>query len=76
MRTTIRIDDDVLAAARSIANAEGSKIGEVVSRLLRRALAPDAVEVNERGFPVFSVSPDARPITVEMVRDALDEESR
>ncbi|MDR0592760.1 MAG: hypothetical protein LBG60_05790 [Bifidobacteriaceae bacterium] len=44
MRTTLSIDDDVLAAARDIARAEGSAIGSVLSRLARRALAGNAAD--------------------------------
>ena len=39
MRTTIDIDDDLLAAAREIAQRERVSAGQVVSRLLRAALA-------------------------------------
>jgi hypothetical protein len=38
MRTTIDIDDDVLAAARDLARAEGRTMGQVISDLARRAL--------------------------------------
>jgi len=38
MRTTIDIDDDLLAAASELARREGRTAGEVVSRLLRRSL--------------------------------------
>ena len=38
MRTTIDIDDDLLAAAKELARREGRTAGEVVSRLLRRSL--------------------------------------
>jgi Arc/MetJ family transcription regulator len=38
MRTTLDIDEDLLAAAKELARREGSTAGAVVSRLLRRAL--------------------------------------
>lgn len=38
MRTTIDIDDDLLAATKELARREGRTAGEVVSRLLRRSL--------------------------------------
>jgi 2-iminoacetate synthase ThiH len=40
VRTTLRIHDDVLEAARYIANNEGMGVGDVVSRLARRGLEP------------------------------------
>jgi hypothetical protein len=39
MRTTLDLDDDVLAAARSIAAARKQTMGKVVSDLVRRSLA-------------------------------------
>lgn len=38
MRTTLDIDDDLLAAAKEIARRERATAGAVVSRLLRRSL--------------------------------------
>jgi hypothetical protein len=46
MRTTLDIEDDVLAAAKELARLQGTSAGAMVSRLLRAALsgrpAPDA----------------------------------
>lgn len=48
MRTTLNLDDDVLAAVRERARREGRSVGEVLSDLARQALvgrespAPDA----------------------------------
>jgi hypothetical protein len=38
MRTTLDIDDDVLEAAKELADAEKKTAGQVLSRLARRAL--------------------------------------
>lgn len=38
MRTTLDIDDDILAAARDLAKAEGKTMGEIISDLARKAL--------------------------------------
>lgn len=73
MRTTLRIDDDVLEAAKSLARSSEKTVGEVISELARRGLAPVPQSESEEGFPVFSVPAEARPITPEMVRRALDE---
>ena len=42
MRTTLDIDDDVLAAAKELAKAQKSTAGEVISGLARKALTQDA----------------------------------
>lgn len=73
MRTTLDIDDDVIAAARELARDEGTSIGAVVSDLARRGLAPARV-AREHGRPVIRAPAGAPPITPEMVRRALDED--
>ena len=41
MRTTIDLENDVLAAAKEIARMENTAVGKVISRLVRQALAGD-----------------------------------
>lgn len=48
MRTTIDIDDDLLAAAQEIARRERTSAGRVVSRMLRTALAGPAASTPKR----------------------------
>jgi hypothetical protein len=74
MRTTLDIDDDVLAAARSIARDHGRSIGAVVSELARQGLHPSRPSATERrGVPLFRVSPDSPIVTDDDVKRALDE---
>lgn len=40
MRTTIRLDDDVAAAAQRLSRAEHISLGEAVNRLARAGLRP------------------------------------
>jgi hypothetical protein len=70
MRTTLTIDDDVYAAARSIAKSENKPIGLVISMLVRKGLAPQINYATDAGFPMFFVAENAPPITLEMVRQA------
>lgn len=42
MRTTLDIEDDVLAAAKELARLQGTTAGQMVSRLLRAALCGTA----------------------------------
>ena len=77
MRTTLTIDDDLIAAARSLAQAKSESLGKAISDLARRGLtATPRFRRNPHvsGFPVFSVPTGARPITLEDVRRAEDEE--
>ncbi len=74
MRTTLNIDDDVYQAAKSIAEAEGRTVGDVLSSLARRALAPRRYEMGDEGIPSFVVSENISPLTMHMVKEALEEE--
>ncbi len=51
LRTTLQIDDDVLEAARCIADDERVSVGEVLSRLARRGLEPRPGEPAWARFP-------------------------
>ena len=73
MRTTLEIDDDVLAAARELAHSRGRSIGAIVSALARAGLRPTSVEIVD-GLPVIKAHEGAALITSEMVRRALDDE--
>lgn len=75
MRTTVEIEDDVLSAARSLAQAERRSLGAVLSRLARAGLRSTVdTAAGSGGFPVFDVAPGGRPITSETVRAAQDGE--
>jgi hypothetical protein len=73
MRTTLKIDNDVLQAARSLASAQDKTVGEVISDLARRGLAPQIPRKIDRKFPVFDVSDEAAVLTSELVQLALDD---
>ena len=73
MRTTLTLDDDVAAAARSLARQQDRSLGDVISELVRRGLEPRQGFAERSGFPVFEVAPGAPPITSEMVAKALED---
>ena len=75
MRTTLTIDDDLLAAAKSLARAKSKSVGQVLSDWARRGLnATSRVDAaGKNGFPVFRVPKGARPITLEDVKRSEDE---
>lgn len=73
VRTTLEIDDDLIAAAKELAGIEGRSIGSVVSDLIRKGLTPAKVD-SENGIPVIRVPAGSPPITPEMVRRGLDED--
>ncbi len=75
MRTTLTIDDDLLAAAKSIARSRSLPLGRVFSDLARRGLsATNRIDDSDDcDFPVFRVPPNAQTITLEDVQKAEDE---
>lgn len=72
MRTTLDIDDDVVAAARELAAGERRSLGSVISELARRGLTPARI-ATEGDLPVIRVPPGTPAMTPEIVRRALDE---
>jgi hypothetical protein len=53
MRTTVSIDDELLAAAKRLARREGRTVGQVVEEALRRQLADSAASQPGPPLPVF-----------------------
>ncbi len=74
MRTTLTIDDDVLAVVQERARRERRSAGQVLSDLAREALSrPADVQLTERhGFPV--VPRRGRPVSNALVEALRDEE--
>ncbi len=76
MRMTLNIDDDLLAAAKSLARARPQSAGRVLSDLARSGLEAAACAAHKRegGFPVFDAEPGAHPISSDDVNRLEDEE--
>ncbi|MDX1605746.1 MAG: hypothetical protein R3202_06105 [Candidatus Competibacterales bacterium] len=76
MRTTLDIDDELLAAAREIARRERQSLGQVISRLAREALAGThrADDPAPRGAGGFRPFPSrGTPVTNEAIDQLRDE---
>lgn len=73
MRTTLTLDDDVLASARTLATQRGVPIGTVVSELARRGLAPSQPATIRNGIRLFPVRADASLVTPELVKTLAEE---
>ncbi|MDD5261433.1 MAG: hypothetical protein PHD76_06245 [Methylacidiphilales bacterium] len=77
MRTTLNIEDDVLQAAKELAQSEGCTAGEVISNLARRGLTAPAAQKKNRptlrgGVPVLPSRGEV--VTLEHVQKLRDEE--
>ncbi len=75
MRTTLDIDDVVLSAARSKAQAEGISLGRAVSDLALAALTPRPSDApaDRRGFPILTGVP-GHVVTEDMVAAHRDDD--
>lgn len=61
MRTTLSIDDGLLAAARDCARRQGRTLGEFVEASLRRQLAAGDGGEDRPDVPVFTSGSGPRP---------------
>jgi hypothetical protein len=74
VRTTLTIDDDVLMAAKSLAERENRTVGEVISALARRSLLPARGTTQQRnGVPLLPRRKSTVPVTPELVQQLRDE---
>lgn len=62
MRTTLDLDDDILQAAKDLAQSRGSTAGRIISDLVRQALAQPASGAPVRnGVPLLPPRPSTEP---------------
>jgi len=74
MRTTLAIDDDILAAAKEMAATEQKSVGVVISALARNGMKPINTRRRTRnGVPLLAVRPGAPRVTSELVRKLQEE---
>jgi hypothetical protein len=76
MRTTLDLDEDILQAAKELAEARGSTAGRVLSDLARQALTPSGRSPRLRnGVPLLKPRPRGAPRpTLKRVNELRDAE--
>lgn len=79
MRTTLDVDDDVLAAVKSLADSRRTTAGKVISELARKALEPSGKALKRRyrnGVPLFRFprKGEGKLVTMEMINRLRDED--
>jgi hypothetical protein len=72
MRTTLNIADDVLAAAKSLAQQQHQSLGDIISDLARKALTRPSSNQTKNGVPLLPVNPQSKPVTMELVNELRD----
>ncbi len=75
MRTTVKIDDDVLRAARQLAASKGQSLGQALSDLARASLTRTAMSESRNGVKLLPVDPTASGSTLEEVNALRDEDA-
>jgi hypothetical protein len=82
MRTTLQLDDDVLAAARVLARQRRVSLGVVISELARRALlapprgletGPGELPEERNGLSLLPWTPEGAPVDLELVNRLRDD---
>lgn len=73
MRTTLNIADDVFIAVKHISQSTNTTMGEVVTELIRKSLKGADQVLYENDIPVFHVSEQAKPLTLDDVKKDDDE---
>ena len=73
MRTTLAIDDDVLIAARAMAEQQNRSLGAIISELARISLRRPEPGTERNGIPLLSVRPHTAPITLDLVNALRDD---
>lgn len=74
MRTTLTIDDDVLAAAKQYADSRGLTLGEAVSQLARATLTERRRHGTRNGIVLLPAPADAAQATLEDVNALRDDQ--
>jgi hypothetical protein len=79
MRTTLTLDDDVLAAAKVLARQRKQPIGSVISALAREALGSaqkantQLITTERNGLPLLPVQPQGAAVDLELVNSLRDD---
>jgi len=73
VRTTLDLELDVLQAAKEIGSARGISAGQVISELVRKALASNKTAKFRNGVPLFLRKAGGAPLTMAAVNRLRDE---
>jgi len=73
MRTTLTIDDDVLAAAKQFAEARSISVGEALSQLARASLVERRRHATRNGVLLLPAPPTAGKATLDEVNELRDD---
>ena len=75
MRTTLTIDDDVLSAARQLADVKDIPLGKAISELARTTLTASGQQAVRNGISLLPRNAGAKGATLDDVNWLRDESS-
>jgi len=73
MRTTLELDDDLLASARRLAQQQGATLGQVISDLARQSLTTTAPLKVRNGALLFAPKAGIKRSNLRTVNRLRDE---
>lgn len=73
MRTTLELDDDLLATAKHLARQQGVTLGQVISELARQSLATNAPPKARNGALLFVPKTHALKPGLRIVNELREE---
>ena len=73
MRTTLNLDDDVIASVTKYAKSRSVGLGKAVSELVRKGLRVPLQTRVVNGFHIVVLPPDSPPVTTDDVKRLVDE---
>jgi hypothetical protein len=74
MRTTLDLDEDILQAAKNLAQQRGQTAGQVISALVRTALKPRGGARIRNGVRVFPAKRGSKVPSLALVNKLRDAE--
>lgn len=72
-RTTLSIDEDVLAYARQLSEVSGKPLGTIISELARAAMTKTGAAPVRNGIQLLPIDKNAKSATLEDVNRLRDE---
>jgi hypothetical protein len=74
MRTTLELDDELVATAKQLARQRDVSLGRIISDLASQSLAAKAPPRVRNGVMVFESKPGSVKVDMELVNRLRDEE--
>ncbi|HEX3742513.1 MAG TPA: CopG family transcriptional regulator [Bryobacteraceae bacterium] len=74
MRTTLKLDDDLVREAKALARKQGVSLGQVISELARKSLPATSHPKLRNGVEVFTRKQGSPRVTMESVNGLRDKE--